>query len=91
MIRIVEYLTTHPCIDCGERDPLVLQFDHVTGAKTAAVTAMIHLANWDRIVGEIAKCVVRCANCHHRKTSISFGWLRAVVAQQVGHLASNQA
>jgi hypothetical protein len=51
---------------------------------------MIHLANWGRLNEEIAKCVVRCANCHHRKTSFSLGWLRAVVAQQAGHLTSNQ-
>lgn len=91
MIRIVQYLTSHPCVDCGEGDPMVLQFDHINGDKVDNVTAMLHLADWSKIATEIAKCAVRCANCHHRRTATSLGWLRAVVAQQVGHLPSKQA
>lgn len=70
------YLELHPCIDCGETDPVVLEFDHIS-EKTIAVSHMNQIgADIDKVQMEIDKCVVRCANCHRRKTSVQFGWYR---------------
>jgi len=67
--RAVEYLLAHPCVDCGERDIVVLQFDHLRD-KSFDLSAMIASGtSWARIETEIAKCVVRCANCHRRVTA----------------------
>ena len=66
---IRNYLLTHPCIDCGERDPIVLEFDHVRGNKKSTVMLLVRNGySLDVIQKEISKCVVRCANCHKRKT-----------------------
>jgi hypothetical protein len=70
-----DYLSTHPCVDCGESDPKVLEFDHVRGEKTQAVSVLAN-GNYslDRVIEEIKRCDVRCANCHRRKTYDDQGW-----------------
>jgi hypothetical protein len=70
------YLASHPCVDCGERDRVVLDFDHV-GGKESLVSALVAWgAPLDRIEAEIARCEVRCANCHRRVTARRAGWSR---------------
>ncbi len=71
------YFRTHPCVDCGEADPTVLDFDHrERGTKMATANELIRAADWDGLLAEIAKCDVRCANCHRRRTARQFGWSR---------------
>lgn len=71
--RIVAYLREHPCVDCGLDEIAVLQFDHVRGTKKAEVGRLL-TCSWKTIQEEIAKCDVRCAHCHIRRTAASFGW-----------------
>jgi hypothetical protein len=74
---VVDYLSTHPCIDCGEQDIVVLEFDHVIGSKRDSVSRMIASGcSLDSIKQEIEKCVVRCSNDHRRRTSRLFGSYR---------------
>jgi hypothetical protein len=65
------YLLEHPCVDCGEDDIRVLDFDHPPGVdKVADVSLMLmRLVPWPRVLAEIEKCDVRCANCHRRRTA----------------------
>jgi hypothetical protein len=74
-----DYLLQHPCIDCGESDPIVLEFDHVRGDKINNVSRMIRINGLDAIQAEIAKCEVRCANCHRRVTYKRAGWFVGVM------------
>jgi hypothetical protein len=74
-----EYLVGHGCVDCGEADIRVLEFDHVRGKKLSSVAELCGKGvSWQRVVDEIAKCEVRCANCHRRKTVGERGWWRSV-------------
>jgi len=72
-----DYLMAHPCIDCGETNPVVLDFDHVDpSAKTHEVAWFIRRQDLVGLAAEIAKCVVRCANDHRRKTARDLGYAR---------------
>lgn len=70
LLFLRDYLREHPCVACGESDPVVLDFHHV-GEKTAGVVQLAGrecaLAVLER---EIGACEVRCANCHRRHTII---------------------
>lgn len=63
------YLDDHPCVDCGEDDPRVLQFDHRDPSeKKGSVSSMVtNGVSLDIVQQEVAKCDVRCCNCHRKK------------------------
>lgn len=65
---LMSYFATHPCVDCGESDFAVLEFDHVRGSKSANVSELMELLQ-EALEAEITKCDVRCGNCHRRKTA----------------------
>jgi len=73
---LIDYLLAHPCVDCGERDPVVLDFDHVSrDEKRDAVTFLARSGSpWATVMAEVRKCQVRCANCHRRRTAVQFDW-----------------
>lgn len=89
-LRILEFLAGKACVDCGETDPVLLEFDHRDGVeKEDAVARLIARADWGAVETEIAKCDIRCANCHRRRTAKQFGWARltlqrAAVAEASG-------
>ena len=78
---LVDFLREHPCVDCGESDPVVLEFDHLRDKKFG-ISNGIRNNNWQDVLDEIAKCEVVCANCHRRRTAKRGGFHRAAVAQR---------
>jgi hypothetical protein len=78
---LIEFFETHPCIDCGETDPIVLEFDHLRD-KLFAIGPHLARRKWQSILNEMEKCEVVCANCHRRRTAHRRGALRALLTQE---------
>lgn len=73
------YLKQHPCVDCGENDPIALDMDHVRGKKKMSVCRLVRRGSClETVIKEIEKCEVRCANCHRKKTAKDFGWYKNI-------------
>jgi hypothetical protein len=73
---IFEYLKYNSCIDCGEKDPVCLEFDHITDKKMCISRMAGAGYSVKTIKIEISKCVIRCANCHRKKTAKELGWYK---------------
>ncbi len=74
---IFDYLKSQCCIDCGENNPVVLQFDHIRGKKTQHVSRLASAGSpIKKIQSEIKKCVVRCSNCHAIQTAKMQKWFK---------------
>lgn len=59
------YLRGKVCVDCGERDPAVLEFDHIDPTEKDSH----RIWSWAtaRLEAELAKCEVRCRPCHQER------------------------
>jgi hypothetical protein len=77
---VLDMLRAGACADCGETDPVVLEFDH-RGDKRANVSSMCDWASLATLRAEIAKCDVRCANCHRVRTQRAVGSYRLAAVQ----------
>jgi hypothetical protein len=69
--RLKEYLRKAkdvPCADCQKKYPFfVMDFDHRED-KRFSVGQLVYRGSWKRLLTEIAKCDVVCANCHRERT-----------------------
>lgn len=62
---LVKYKQEKACEKCGEKHPACLQFHHrVPAEKKNEVSAMMTSYIWERVLEEIKKCMLICANCH---------------------------
>ena len=58
-----------PCTDCGKQYPYyVMQFDHVRGNKMFNIADNNQWWSKNRVLAEIEKCEIVCANCHAERT-----------------------
>lgn len=74
---LLAFLRSHPCVDCGESDPVVLDFDHVDPKlKLETVGRLAHTGQTALLQLEMTKCVIRCGSCHRRRTANQLGWYR---------------
>ena len=67
-------LRRRPCGDCGQSfPPYVMDFDHRDPSKKlfAITTGSAHLMSREKLISEIEKCDVVCANCHALRTYAS--------------------
>ena len=71
-----QYKTQRGCLDCGYNiSPIALDFDHrVRAEKFKGVSQMVQDHSMQRIWEEVAKCDVRCKNCHAIRTFTQMGW-----------------
>jgi transposase-like protein len=80
--HVLEYLRGHPCVDCGESDPVVLEFDHIR-EKTASIATLVGAGVPLAVLeAEMARCEVVCVNCHRRRTARRGRWRRSDPAEQ---------
>lgn len=63
------YKSNKSCLDCGETNSIVLEFDHVIGVKLGNVINMAYSpVGLKKLKEEIEKCELVCANCHRIRT-----------------------
>lgn len=62
-----DYLSDKKCKDCGNDDVRVLEFDHLKDKKFNISGSLNHYT-WEKILEEIKKCHIVCANCHRIRT-----------------------
>jgi hypothetical protein len=66
---IINSIKNIPCTDCGIKyPPYVMDFDHVKGQKEFNIGSKYHGRSVDKLILEIEKCEIVCANCHRIRT-----------------------
>lgn len=61
-----EYKSTLFCAICGEKETVCLEFHHKDANKKDMSVAEMRSHSFEKILEEIDKCVILCANCHRK-------------------------
>ena len=64
-----EYKATLVCATCGENHPAALDFHHANAAEKDRSVGEATAYGWSKrkLLEEIAKCEILCANCHRKR------------------------
>lgn len=81
---VFEQLAQRPCVDCGESNPMILDFDHVRGQKVGNVSTLAsRKVPIQELNAEIAKCEARCVRCHRIKNIEQNGWYTYLSSDEI--------
>jgi TPP-dependent indolepyruvate ferredoxin oxidoreductase alpha subunit len=78
---IERYKRLKGCYLCGFKEhPTALEFAHIDRkTKIDNVSSILYSNSWKKILEEIKKCRVMCANCHRVATFKELGYRRGVL------------
>lgn len=69
LAKVQEFKAAHGCFDCNEKDPVCLDFDHLDpSSKIGNIATLARKWSYEKLLTEMVKCQVRCANCHRKRT-----------------------
>ena len=66
-VRYQAWKSTQQCSVCGENAVECLDLHHIDpSTKEGELSSLTVFGSWDKILKEINKCTVLCANCHRK-------------------------
>lgn len=69
-----DFKKKHPCERCGESDICCLDFHHLNpDEKDFEIGNTRNIGSERKILKEISKCIILCANCHRKLHAGRFG------------------
>jgi hypothetical protein len=67
--ELINSYKTNPCADCNNSyEVYCMEFDHLPEYKKTFTIGMCKTLSKEKILNEIGKCEVVCANCHKLRT-----------------------
>lgn len=70
---IANLLSKNKCMDCGETNPLTLDFDHRDPkTKIGSICELVASGREQILITEVEKCDIVCSNCHMKRTIKQF-------------------